>query len=62
MGNIIVTGDYADATLQIVGMLRHVVVSTDVVRSVSTNGIASGVYVLQLINGDDVKTQKIVVR
>lgn len=61
-GNIIVTGDYADATLQIVDMLGHVVVSMGVARSASTNGIASGVYVLQLINGNDVKTQKIVIR
>ena len=61
-GNIIVTGEYANATLQIVDMLGHVVVNTDVAHNVSTNGIASGVYVLQLINGNDVKTQKIVVR
>ena len=62
IGNIIVTGEYANATLQIVDMLGHVVVNTDVAHNVSTNGIASGVYVLQLINGNDVKTQKIVVR
>lgn len=61
-GNIIVTGDYADATLQIVDMLGRVVVNTDVAHNVSTNGIASGVYVLRLINGNDVKTQKIVIR
>ena len=61
-GNIIVTGEYANATLQIVDMLGHVVVNTDVAHNVSTNGIASGVYVLRLINGNDVKTQKIVVR
>lgn len=61
-GNIIVAGDYANATLQIVDMLGHVVVSTDVAHNVSTNGIASGVYVLRLINGNDVKTQKIVIR
>ena len=61
-GNIIVTGEYANATLQIVDMLGHVVVNTDVAHNVSTNGIASGVYVLRIINGDDVKTQKIVIR
>ena len=60
--DIIVTGDYANSTLQIVDMLGHVVVSTDAAHNVSTNGITSGVYVLRLINGDDVKTQKIVVR
>ena len=61
-GNIIVTGDCANATLQTVDMLGHVVVSTDVAHNVSTNGIASGVYVLRLINGNYVKTQKIVIR
>ena len=61
-GSIIVTGDYANAMLQIVDMLGHVVVNTDVAHNVSTNGIASGVYVLRLINGNDVKTQKIVIR
>jgi len=61
-GNIIVTGDYANAMLQIVDMLGHVVVNTNVAHIVSTDGIASGVYVLQLIIGNDIKTQKIVVR
>ena len=61
-GNIIITDDYANATLQIVDMLGRVVVNTDVAHNVSTNGIASGVYVLRLINGNDVKTQKIFVR
>ena len=61
-GNIIITDDYANATLQIVDMLGRVVVNTDVAHDVSTNGITSGVYVLQLINGNDIKTQKIVIR
>jgi len=60
-GNIIVTGDYANATLQIVDLTGHVVVSTEVANNTSINGIASGVYVLRLINGENVRTQKIVV-
>ena len=60
-GNIIVNGE---GTLQIVNMTGRVVVSRtgDAMNRVSTNGMAPGVYVLRLINGDDVKTQKIVVR
>lgn len=34
----------------------------EIVRHVSTRGMAPGVYVLRLINGEDVKTQKIVIR
>ena len=33
----------------------------DVACNVSTNGMAPGVYVLRLIDGDGVKTQKIVI-
>jgi hypothetical protein len=31
------------------------------VHAVSTSGMVPGVYVLRLINGDNVKTQKIVI-
>jgi hypothetical protein len=61
-GNIIVTGDITGATLQVIDVMGRVIVSTDAVRNVSTNGMQAGVYVLRLINGDDVKTQKIVIR
>ena len=57
-GNIIVNGN---GTLQVIDMTGRVVRCADVARNVSTNGMASGVYVLRLINGNDVKTQKIVV-
>ena len=60
-GNIIVTGDVTGATLQVIDMMGRVIVNTDAVRNVSTNGMQAGVYVLRLINGDDVKTQKIVI-
>ena len=58
-GNIIVNGE---GTLQVIDMTGRVIHSTDVARNVSTSGMSAGVYVLRLINGDDVKTQKIVVR
>ena len=60
-GNIIVTGAEDDAVLQIVDVLGHVIVSTDVARNVSTNGMTPGVYVLRLIQGEKVKTQKMVI-
>ena len=60
-GNIIIVGAEDGATLQIVDVLGHVIVSRDGVHTVSTNGMSPGVYVLRLVNGDDVKTQKIVI-
>lgn len=51
-----------DASLQIVDMMgRVVLVNTDVACNVSTNGMTPGVYVLRLISGNNVKTQKIMV-
>ena len=61
-GNIIITDADADAILQIVDVTGRVIVCRDGVHTVSTDGMTPGVYVLRLINGDDVKTQKIVVR
>ena len=51
----------ADAIVQVIDMMGRVVVSTDVAHNVSTKGIAPGVYVMRLIDGNDVKTQKIIV-
>ena len=60
-GSIIVSDANADATLQIVDMTGHIIVSADVARNISTKGMAQGVYVLRLIKGDEVKTQRIVI-
>ncbi|MBR0178203.1 MAG: leucine-rich repeat protein [Bacteroidales bacterium] len=61
-GNIVVDGAEVGSTMQIVDVTGRVVrVCTDVARNVSTSGMTTGVYVLRLINGDDVKTQKIVI-
>ena len=57
-GNIIVNGE---GMLQVVDMMGRVVLSGDAINRVSTNGMTAGVYVLRLINGDNVKTQKIVI-
>ena len=58
-GNIVITADTQNATLQIVDAMGRMVVCTDGARNVCTNGMTAGVYVLRLINGNDVKTQKI---
>ena len=60
-GNIVITDADANATLQIVDVTGRVVVSSDAARNVSTSGMSAGVYVLRLISGNDVRTQKIVV-
>ena len=49
------------ASLQVVDMTGRVVLTGDAMNRVSTNGMTAGVYVLRLINGNDVKTQKIVI-
>ena len=51
-----------NATLEVIDMMGRTVLCKDVARNVSTNGWAQGVYVLRLVDGNSVKTQKIVVR
>ena len=61
-GEIVITANTQNATLQIVDAMGRVVVCTDGVHTVSTNGMTAGVYVLRLISGENVRTQKMVVR
>jgi hypothetical protein len=58
-GNIVVNGE---GVLQIVDVMGRVIVSGDARHCVSTTGMTTGVYLLRLINGDDVRTQKIIIR
>ena len=58
-GNIIINGE---GMVQVVDMMGRIVYQGDAKRCVSTTGMAPGVYVIRLINGDNVKTQKMVVR
>lgn len=60
-GQIIITDADANATLQIVDVTGRVIVQGDAMNRVSTSGMTPGVYVLRLINGNDVKTQKMVI-
>ena len=63
-GNIIINGgpSTGSGTLQVIDMMGRVIVCRDAMHCVSTSGMAPGVYVLRLINGNDVKMQKIVIR
>ena len=60
-GSAIVDGE---GTLQVVDMMGRVVVCRDAsnASAISTIGMTPGVYILRLFNGDNVKTQKIVIR
>lgn len=58
-GNIIVNGD---GILEIYDASGRLVSSGTVSQSISTSDLAAGVYMLHLTNGDNVRTQKIVVR
>ncbi len=57
------TGSGAEATLQVVDVLGHILSSETISGSCSKAiNVAPGVYMLRLVNGDKVKVQKIVVR
>ena len=62
-GEIRLSKTYHGASLQVIDMTGRIVVSKtgDLSGSISTSSMTSGVYVLRLINGSDVKTQKLVV-
>ena len=62
-GNIIITAETGDASLQVIDMLGRVLVCRDARRAsaISITGMAKGVYVLRLIEGEKVRTQKIVI-
>ena len=58
-GNIIVNGE---GVLQVVDVMGRVIVQGDAMNRVSTSGMTPGVYVLRLIDGNDVRTQKIIIK
>ena len=64
-GNIIITDGPSTGsgacTLQVIDMMGRIVVQGDAMNRVSTGGMTPGVYVLRLINGDTIRTQKIVI-
>jgi hypothetical protein len=56
----VVAGLQTDATLQVIDMLGRVVVSKNAQAGISANEMLQGIYVLRLISGDNIKTQKII--
>ena len=60
-GNLIVSGT---GTLQVIDMLGHQLLSRDIHSAfrIPHSSFPAGVYVLRLIDGNDVRTQKVVVR
>ena len=58
-GNIILNGE---GILQVVDVMGRIMMQQENATSVSTSGMTPSVYVLRLINGDSVRTQKIVVK
>ena len=59
-GNIIIDTD-GNNTLQIVDMTGRIVLRKDDVRSIPTRNVASGIYMIQLIQNNEVRTQKILI-
>jgi hypothetical protein len=62
-GNIVITADAGDATLQVIDMMGRVIrtVGLSQCGSRTIAGMTPGVYVLRLIDGDAIKTQKMVI-
>jgi len=67
-GNIVINGivgDAGTASLQVIDMTGRVILRRDVLnasQTIPTGGMAPGVYMMRLINGEKVMVQKIVVR
>ncbi len=59
-----VINNEGEATLQVIDMTGRVISSETVNGNVtfSTNGLTAGVYMMRLVNGNDVKTQKVLVK
>ena len=58
-GNLILNGE---GTVQVFDVTGRLISSHNDVNRISTEGLTPGVYMIRLINGNDVKTQKIVVK
>jgi hypothetical protein len=58
-GEIILNGH---GTVQVYDVTGRMISSHNDVTSIATDGMSAGVYMLRLINGSDIKTQKIVVK
>ena len=60
-GKINIMDVTASATLQIIDLTGRVIVSKTGARTVSTDGMTSGIYTVRLITPENVRTQKIII-
>lgn len=60
-GDLVITDATIGATLQIIDVMGRVIRSIDAARNISTKDMTAGIYMLRLFNGNNVKTQKIVI-
>lgn len=61
-GQLIVLGITDNSVLQVIDLTGRVLSSPKASNRINIDGLSAGVYVLRLINGENVKTQKIVVK
>ncbi|MCR4847535.1 MAG: fibronectin type III domain-containing protein [Bacteroidales bacterium] len=61
-GQIILSGVTGNTTVQLFDITGRMINSTDGANRISTENMAAGVYMLRLVNGNNVKTQKIVIK
>ena len=61
-GEIILNGVNGNTTVQLFDVTGRMLSSTNGANRISTENMAAGVYMIRLVNGNDVKTQKIVVK
>ena len=59
-GEIIVE---SEGTVQVIDLTGRIVATCkDATRRIATDGMSSGIYTLRLINGDQVKSQKVIIK
>ena len=58
----IIVNNAEQATIEVIDMTGRTIARQYGEQTMSTNGIAAGVYVIRLTNGDQVKTQKIIIK
>ena len=61
-GEIILNGINGSTTVQLFDVTGRMISSTNGANRISTENMAAGVYMLRLANGNNVKTQKIVIK
>ena len=59
-GTISINGE---GSAQVIDLMGHIVMTLgDAKRGITTSSMAPGIYTIRLINGENVKTQKIIIK